>query len=80
MCRSSSDEQSRVIDKLSEDMMLFHTTQSVMAEVAYRQERLRRDFQRPGWFQRKPEHPPSLFASAIGGSSEPRSRSAFGTT
>jgi hypothetical protein len=33
--------------------MLFHTTQSVMAEIAYRQERLRRDFQRPGWFQRK---------------------------
>jgi hypothetical protein len=35
-------------------MMLFHTTQFVLAEVAYRQERLRRDFQRPGWFQRKP--------------------------
>ncbi|MDX6291634.1 MAG: hypothetical protein QOH50_709 [Kribbellaceae bacterium] len=54
MCRSSSDEQSRAIDKLPEDIMLFHTTQSAMAEVAYRQERLRRDFQRPGWFQRKP--------------------------
>jgi hypothetical protein len=54
MCRSSSDEQSRAIDKLPEDLMLFHTTQSVMAEIAYRQERLRRDFQRPGWFQRKP--------------------------
>jgi hypothetical protein len=54
MCRSSSDEQSRAIDKLPEDMMLFHTTQFLMAEVAYRQERLRRDFQRPGWFQRKP--------------------------
>jgi hypothetical protein len=53
MCRSSSDEQSRAIDKLPEDMMLFHTPQSVTAEVAYRQERLRRDFQRPGWFQRK---------------------------
>ncbi|ADB35256.1 hypothetical protein Kfla_6253 [Kribbella flavida DSM 17836] len=32
--------------------MLFHTTESVQAEITYRQERLRRDFQRPGWLRR----------------------------
>lgn len=32
--------------------MLLHTTQSVQAEVSYRQERLRRDYRRPAWFRR----------------------------
>ena len=50
----SSGEHSRGIDKLPEDIMLFHTTQSLQAEIAYRQERIKRDFQRPLWFRRKP--------------------------
>jgi hypothetical protein len=35
--------------------MLFHTTQSLQAEIAYRQEQLKRDYQRPSWFHRKPK-------------------------
>jgi hypothetical protein len=55
MLRSSSDEQSRAIDeKLPEDTMLFSTIDYLQAETAYRQERLKRDYQRPGWFHRKP--------------------------
>ncbi|MGW7679528.1 hypothetical protein ACWGID_02225 [Kribbella sp. NPDC054772] len=32
--------------------MLFYSTDAVRAEMKYRQERIRRDFQRPFWFQR----------------------------
>lgn len=32
--------------------MLFYSTAAVRAEMQYRQERIRRDFQRPFWFQR----------------------------
>jgi hypothetical protein len=33
---------------------LFHTIDSMQAEIAYRQDRLRGDYRRrPGWFQRK---------------------------
>jgi hypothetical protein len=35
--------------------MLFYSPQSLQAEIAYRQERLKRDYQRPSWFQRKPK-------------------------
>jgi hypothetical protein len=35
--------------------MLFHSPQSLQAEIAYRQERLRRDYQRPSWFHRRPK-------------------------
>ncbi|TCO30119.1 hypothetical protein EV652_105113 [Kribbella steppae] len=35
--------------------MFYHTTDSVQAEIKYRQERLKRDYQRPSWFQRKPK-------------------------
>ncbi|TWD79635.1 hypothetical protein FB561_0699 [Kribbella amoyensis] len=38
--------------------MLFHTTESVQAEIAYRQERLKRDYQRPLWFRRTPAPQP----------------------
>jgi hypothetical protein len=31
---------------------VFHTTESMQAEIAYRQERIRRDFRRAGWFSR----------------------------
>jgi hypothetical protein len=55
MWPSSSDEHSRAIDQLPEDLMLFHTTQSLQAEIAYRQERLTRDYQRLSWFHRKPK-------------------------
>jgi hypothetical protein len=33
--------------------MFFYSPDSLQAEVRYRQNRLRRDFQRPSWFQRK---------------------------
>ncbi|TDU90752.1 hypothetical protein EV138_4347 [Kribbella voronezhensis] len=55
MCPYSSGEQSRRIDQLPEDtMMLFYSSQYLDAEIAYRQERIKRDFQRPLWFQKKP--------------------------
>jgi hypothetical protein len=37
--------------------MYFHSTQSLQAEICYRQERIKRDFQRPLWFRRKPAKP-----------------------
>jgi hypothetical protein len=55
MWSSPSGEQSRAIDQLPEDLMLFYSPQSLQAEIAYRQERLKRDYQRPSWFQRKPK-------------------------
>ena len=35
--------------------MFYYSTDSVQAEIKYRQERIKRDFQRPFWFQRKPK-------------------------
>ncbi|MFC9689499.1 hypothetical protein ACFTSF_13220 [Kribbella sp. NPDC056951] len=35
--------------------MSFYTPESVRAETRYRQEKLRRSYQRPLWFQRKPK-------------------------
>ena len=35
--------------------MFFYSTDSLQAEIRYRQDRIRRDFQRPAWFQRKPK-------------------------
>ncbi|GAB3945458.1 hypothetical protein GCM10029976_071250 [Kribbella albertanoniae] len=35
--------------------MSFYTPEMVRAEVQYRQEKLRRSYQRPLWFQRKPK-------------------------
>jgi hypothetical protein len=35
--------------------MLYHSIDSVQAEIKYRQDRIKRDFQRPFWFQRKPK-------------------------
>ncbi|WP_133803890.1 hypothetical protein [Kribbella caucasensis] len=40
-----------------EDGMYFHTPESLQAEIEYRQERLKRDFQRPGWFLRRAPKP-----------------------
>jgi hypothetical protein len=37
--------------------MYFHSTQALQAEIAYRQERIKRDFQRPFWLKRKPAKP-----------------------
>ena len=37
--------------------MFFHSTQSLQAEISYRQERIKRDFQRPLWFKRTPKKP-----------------------
>jgi hypothetical protein len=55
MCPSSSGEQSLGIDTLPEElMMLFYSSQSIEAEIAYRHERIKRDFQRPLWFLKKP--------------------------
>lgn len=47
MWRSSSDEHSLV--------MSFFTPEMIQAETRYRQEKLRRSYQRPLWFQRKPK-------------------------
>ena len=47
----SSGEHSLLIDKLPEEIMFFYSPDSLQAEVRYRQNRLRRDFQRPGWFR-----------------------------
>jgi hypothetical protein len=39
--------------------MFMYSTDAVRAEMKYRQERIRRDFQRPYWFQRKPKQQPT---------------------
>jgi hypothetical protein len=36
-----------------EEIMFVYSTEAVRAETEYRQDRIRRDFQRPFWFQRK---------------------------
>jgi hypothetical protein len=51
----SSGAQSLLIDKLSEEIMFYYSPDSLQAEIRYRQDRIRRDFQRPAWFQRKPK-------------------------
>jgi hypothetical protein len=51
----SSGEHCLVIDKLLGGEMFFYSTDSVQAEIKYRQDRIKRDFQRPLWFQRKPK-------------------------
>ncbi|MFG1909066.1 hypothetical protein [Kribbella sp. NPDC048928] len=33
--------------------MFVYSTDAMRAEMTYRQERIRRDFQRPSWFQRR---------------------------
>jgi len=35
--------------------MSFYTPDAIRAEATYRQEKLRRSYQRPLWFQRKPK-------------------------
>ncbi|TDW17249.1 hypothetical protein [Kribbella kalugense] len=54
MWGDSSGEQSLVIDELPEETMFMYSPDSLQAEIRYRQDRIRRDFQRPAWFQRKP--------------------------
>ena len=54
MWASSSDEHSRAIDKLPEETMSSYSPDFLGAEIKYRQERIKRDFQRPLWFRRKP--------------------------
>ena len=56
MSRSSSDEQSRAIDdEFPEDVMWHYSTEFLQAETAYRQDRLRREYQRPSWLRRRSE-------------------------
>jgi hypothetical protein len=50
----SSGEHCLPIDQLAEEIMIVYSTGAVQAEIKYRQERIKRDFQRPFWFQRKP--------------------------
>ena len=40
--------------------MFVYSTDAVQAEIRYRQERIRRDFQRPFWFQRKLKPQPPM--------------------
>jgi len=51
----ASGAHSLLIDKLSEEIMFYYSPDSLQAEIRYRQDRIRRDFQRPAWFQRKPK-------------------------
>ena len=55
MCGYSSGEHCLPIDKLTEGIMFPYPTDSLQAEIRYRQDRIRRDYQRPAWFQRKPK-------------------------
>ena len=55
MWRPSSGDHRHHIDKLPEEIMFFYSPDSLQAEIKYRQDRIRRDFQRPFWFQRKPK-------------------------
>ena len=55
MWAASSGEHCHLIDKLPEEIMFFYSTDSVQAEIKYRQDRIKRDFQRPLWFHRKPK-------------------------
>ena len=38
-------------------MNFFQSDQALQAEISYRQERLKRDFQRPWWFKRQQAKP-----------------------
>ncbi|WP_185759201.1 hypothetical protein [Kribbella jejuensis] len=38
--------------------MFVYSTAAVQAEMKYRQERIRRDFQRPVWFRKRLPQPP----------------------
>lgn len=40
-------------ERAAEEIMFVYSTDAMRAEMTYRQERIRRDFQRPSWFQRK---------------------------
>jgi hypothetical protein len=53
MWGAASGEHCLVIDSSSEEIMFVYSTDAVRAEMQYRQDRIRRDFQRPFWFQRK---------------------------
>ena len=59
MWGASSGEHCLVIDRSSEDIMFVYSTDAVRAEIKYRQERIRRDYQRPLWFlpKRAPRPP-----------------------
>ena len=37
--------------------MYAHSTEGLQAEISYRQERIKRDYQRSLWFSRKPAKP-----------------------
>lgn len=37
--------------------MYAHSIEGLQAEISYRQERIKRDYQRPLWFSRKPAKP-----------------------
>ncbi|MGW6281065.1 hypothetical protein [Kribbella sp. NPDC055071] len=43
------------IDTAPEEIMFFYSPDSLQAEIRYRQDRIRRQYQRPAWFQRKPK-------------------------
>lgn len=55
MWGASSGEHCLVIDKLPEEIMSLYSPDFVRAEMKYRQDRIKRDFQRPAWLQRKPK-------------------------
>jgi hypothetical protein len=66
MWGASSGAHCLVIDRSSEEIMFMYSTDAVRAEMKYRQERIRRDYQRPFWFQRKlKQQPPAPCAPEL---------------
>ncbi|GAA3141898.1 hypothetical protein GCM10010530_72200 [Kribbella aluminosa] len=49
----------------SEEIMFVYSTAAVQAEMKYRQERIRRDFQRPLWFRKRVPRPPQPCAPEL---------------
>jgi hypothetical protein len=66
MCGRASGAHCLPIDKLPEEIMSLYSPELLQAEIRYRQERIRRDFQRPLWFLRKPKlQPPAPSAPEL---------------
>ena len=56
MWAPSSGEHSRAIDELPEEIMSMYSPDLLRAEIKYRQDRIKRDYRRPLWFQHKPSN------------------------
>ncbi len=52
-------------EKQPEEIMFVYSTAAVQAEMKYRQDRIRRDFQRPTWFRKRAPRPPQPCAPEL---------------